>query len=151
MGKKEKILDKRILALDYGEARIGVAVSDALHITAQGICVIKRTKNIKEDIEKIKKHIKDYDAGLVILGNPLNLSGEKGARAQITEEFYNILKKELDVPVKLWDERLSTKEAERALEAGGVNWRKKREVIDMMAAQIILSSYLDYNNNLGGF
>ena len=55
------------------------------------------------------------------------------------------------MPVKLWDERLSTKEAERALEAGGVNWRKKREVIDMMAAQIILSSYLDYNNNLGGF
>ena len=79
------------------------------------------------------------------------MNGEKGTRAQITEEFYEILKKELDVPVKLWDERLSTKEAERALEAGGVNWRKKREVIDMMAAQIILSSYLDYNNNLGGF
>lgn len=149
--KREQKLEKRILALDYGESRIGVAVSDALHITAQGICVIKRTKNIKEDINKIKGYIKEYDAGLVILGNPLNLSGEKGARALITEEFFEILKKELDIPVKLWDERLSTKEAERALEAGGVNWRKKREVIDMMAAQIILSSYLDFNNNLGGF
>jgi len=145
-------LNKRILALDYGDSRIGVAVSDALHITAQGICVIKRTKNIDEDINTIKKYIKEYDAGLVILGHPLNLSGEKGTRALVTEEFYDILKDKIDIPIKLWDERLSTKEAERALEAGGVNWRKKREVIDMMAAQIILSSYLDYNNNnLGGF
>ena len=144
-------MKKRILALDYGDSRIGVAVSDALHITAQGICVIKRTKNIEEDIEKIKKYIKEYDTGLVILGQPLNLSGERGTRALVTEEFCDILKGKIDIPVELWDERLSTKEAERALEAGGVNWRKKREVIDMMAAQIILSSYLDYNNNLGGF
>lgn len=146
-------MKKRILCLDYGESRIGVAVSDALHITAQGVCVIKRNKNkdVKDDIKKINEYISQYDAGLVIVGNPLNLSGEKGTRAIITEEFFNILTDEIDVPTKLWDERLSTKEAERALEAGGVNWRKKREVIDMMAAQIILSSYLDFNNNLGGF
>ncbi|WP_290776284.1 Holliday junction resolvase RuvX [Anaerofustis sp.] len=145
-------MEKRILAIDYGDSRIGIAVSDALHITAQGVGVIKRTKNLDTDIEQIKKYIKDYDAGLVILGNPLNLNGEKGKRALVTEEFYEILKDKVEIPVKLWDERLSTKEAERALEAGGVNWRKKREVIDMMAAQIILSSYLDYNNNnIGGF
>ena len=144
-------MKKRILALDYGDSRIGVSVSDALHITAQGICVIKRTKNLDEDIKKIEKYIKEYDTGLVVLGHPLNLNGERGKRAIVTEEFCEILKEKIDIPVVLWDERLSTKEAERALEAGGVNWRKKREVIDMMAAQIILSSYLDYNNNVGGF
>ena len=80
-------MKKRILALDYGDSRIGVAVSDALHITAQGICVIKRTKNLDEDIKKIEKYIKEYDTGLVVLGHPLNLNGERGKRA-IRFEIY---------------------------------------------------------------
>lgn len=134
---------KRILALDLGESRIGVAVSDLLGVTAQGVGVIKRT-NEKEDFDKIKAYIKEYDAKLIILGNPINMDGTKGTRAIITEEFYNKLQAEIDIEIKLWDERLTTKQAERALEEAGVNWKKKREVIDMMAAQLILSSYLDF-------
>ncbi len=139
-------MEKRILGLDFGDARIGVAVSDALGITAQGVAVIKRTRNIEDAIEQIKKYVREYDVGLIILGHPINLSGERGERAVVTENFHELLIKSVDVPVKLWDERLSTKEAERALDEGGVNWRKRKGVIDMMAAQIILSSYLDFNS-----
>ena len=139
-------MEKRILGLDFGDARIGVAVSDALGITAQGAAVIKRTINIEDAIEQIKKYVREYDVGLIILGHPINLSGERGERAVVTENFHELLIKSVDVPVKLWDERLSTKEAERALDEGGVNWRKRKGVIDMMAAQIILSSYLDFNS-----
>ena len=139
-------MDKRILGLDYGDARIGVAVSDALGITAQGVGVIKRGRYVENDIEEIKGYIEQYDAGLVILGHPINLSGERGERAVITEDFHELLLKSVDVPVKLWDERLSTREAERALDEGGVNWRKRKEVVDMMAAQLILTSYLDFNS-----
>ena len=139
-------MQNRILGLDFGDARIGVAVSDPLGITAQGVGVIKRASNIDNDLAQIKKYIDKYEVGLVILGHPINLSGQKGERAVITEHFHELLIKAVDVPVKLWDERLSTKEAERALDAGGVNWRKRKGVIDMMAAQLILSSYLDFNS-----
>ncbi len=142
--------NKRILALDFGESRIGVAVSDMLLITAQGVGVIKRT-SLKDDINKIKEYVKEYDCFKIVLGNPINLDGKDGTRAVITKEFYEKLKNHFDIDIVLWDERLSTKEAERALEMDNVKWRKKRDVIDMMAAQIILSSYLDYNKfNNGG-
>lgn len=139
-------MEKRILGLDFGDSRIGVAVSDALGITAQGVGVIRRQRNIDADIKQIQNYIDKYDAGLIILGHPINLSGQRGERAVITEHFHELLIKSVEIPVKLWDERLSTKEAERALDEGGVNWRKRRDVVDMMAAQIILSSYLDYNS-----
>ncbi len=144
------MLDKRIIALDVGDSRIGVSVSDLLGMTAQGVGVINR-KNISQDIDKIKEYIKEYDCGLIIVGNPINMDGQIGTRAIITKEFCDILKENVQNEIKLWDERLSTREAERALELEKVHWKKKKEVIDMMAAQIILASYLDYTNLKGGF
>ena len=137
----------RAIALDVGDSRIGVAISDGLGFTAQGIGVIKRT-NLNKDLEQIKKYILDYNAKLIVVGNPINLDGTTGPRAIITQEFFNKLDV-INIEKILWDERLSTNQAQRALDEAGVNWRKKREVIDMMAAQIILQSYIDYKNLKG--
>lgn len=140
----ETMLTKRIMCLDLGEARTGVAVSDIMGITAQGAGVIQ-CKTFDEDIKEFKKIINEKDVGSVVVGYPLNLDGSEGAKAQKVKAQYEILKEALPCEVILWDERLSTKEAERAFEQTGKNWKKKRNVIDEMAAQIILQSYLDSN------
>ena len=138
------MLTKRIMCLDLGESRTGVAVSDLLGITAQGAGVIQ-CRSFDEDITEFLKIIKEKDVGLVVVGYPLNMDGTEGAKAQRVKEQYNILKEKLPCDVILWDERLSTKEAERAFDQTGKNWKKKINVIDEMAAQIILQSYLDSN------
>ena len=138
------MLTQRIMCLDLGESRTGVAVSDMLGITAQGAGVI-RCKSFDEDICEFIKIINEKNVGLVVVGYPLNMDGTEGAKAQRVKEQFNILKEKLPCNVVLWDERLSTKEAERAFDQTGKNWKKKRNVIDEMAAQIILQSYLDSN------
>lgn len=139
------MLDKRIMCLDLGGSRTGVAVSDIMGMTAQGAGVI-RVKGFEEDLREYRKIIEEKNVGKLIIGYPLNLDGTEGEKAASVRAQYEKIKDALDgIEVILWDERLSTKEAERAFAETGKNWKKKREVIDEMAAQIILQSYLDSN------
>ncbi|MGE4271548.1 MAG: Holliday junction resolvase RuvX [Desulfitobacterium sp.] len=131
----------RILGLDFGERTIGVAVSDELLFTAQGIKTIRRSK---KELEELRQIIHDYEVDEVIVGYPKNMNGTLGPRAQITEEFAKIIKEEYGLPVLLWDERLSTIGAERSLLVADLSRAKRKQVIDKMAAVFILQGYLDH-------
>lgn len=136
------MLDKRIMCLDLGLARIGVAQSDMLGITAQGVTVIQ-VKDFQTNLAEIKKLVKENNVGKIIVGYPLNLDGSEGNKARAIREQFEELKENLDCEMELWDERFSTKQAERILEEGNVHWKKKKQVIDKMAAQVILQGYLE--------
>lgn len=133
---------KRILALDLGEKRIGVAVSDPLNITAQGVKVIRQLSQ-KETLESIKELVKEYDAGKIIVGIPINMDGSKGARAKFSEEFASLLKKELSISVETIDERLTTVQGVRMLIEADVSRRKRKQSIDKISAQLMLQMYLE--------
>jgi len=134
----------RIMALDIGERRIGVAVSDPLRITAQGVTTYVRAKeNLKEDIEGIWKLIKEYEATELVVGLPKNMNNTLGFKAQEVQDFVAALTKYEDIKVTWVDERLTTVSAERALLEADVSRKKRKDVIDKMAAVIILQSYLD--------
>src|SRR5438094_5943640 len=109
---------KRILALDLGARRIGVAVSDPLGITAQGLETIERRNN-RADLEMLGRLVHDYDVGMILLGEPLHLSGHAGLQCDRAEEFAERLRRRLSINVLLWDERLTTAEAQRVLTASG--------------------------------
>ena len=132
----------RIMALDVGSRTIGVACSDALYMTAQGIETIRRTSWTK-DFERLLQLINDYEVEEIVVGMPRNMNGTKGERAEKTEEFVERLKEVITLPITYWDERLSTVMAERSLIAADVSRRKRKAVIDKMAAVVILQGYLD--------
>lgn len=132
----------RILGLDFGEKRIGVAVTDGLNITAQAVGTIER-KGIKSDIRKIAELIKEYGASKVIIGLPFNMDGTKGKSANLAIDFANVLKKELGAQVEMVDERLTTSQGERVLLEADLSRKKRKKNIDKIAAQLILQSYLD--------
>ena len=132
----------RILALDAGEKRIGVAVSDPLGIIAQGVTVIMR-KGPETDLNEIEKIVGEYKAESVVVGMPINMDGTKGRSAEKVNEFVETLKGRLSIPVYTYDERLSTKESEKFLISADVSRKKRKSVIDKMAAQLILESYLE--------
>lgn len=134
----------RYLALDVGSKRIGVALSDALNITAQGLDTIEQ-KNQKETFGKIKGLIEKHEVAKIIVGLPLNMNGTKGDRAKLIEEFARLLEEELSVDVELLDERLTTLQGERLLIEADVSRKKRKGVIDKIAAQLILQTYLDSN------
>ncbi|MBD8975883.1 Holliday junction resolvase RuvX [Veillonella magna] len=132
----------RIMALDVGSRTIGVACSDALYMTAQGVETIRRTSWAK-DFERLLQLINDYEVEEIVVGMPRNMNGTKGERAEKTEEFVERLKEVTTLPITYWDERLSTVMAERSLIAADVSRRKRKAVIDKMAAVVILQGYLD--------
>ncbi|MCK8825089.1 Holliday junction resolvase RuvX [Fuchsiella alkaliacetigena] len=132
----------RTLGLDLGEQRIGVAVSDALGWTAQGERVIENT-SWEQVVAELKSIIVEKEVGKVVVGLPKNMNGSLGPRAEKTLEFVARLKEELELPVITWDERLSTLAAQRTLLAADVSRKKRKQVIDKMAAVIILQNYLD--------
>lgn len=132
----------RIMALDVGSRTIGVACSDALYMTAQGVETICRTSWAK-DFERLLQLINDYEVEEIVVGMPRNMNGTKGERAEKTEEFVERLKEVTTLPITYWDERLSTVMAERSLIAADVSRRKRKAVIDKMAAVVILQGYLD--------
>ena len=132
----------RVMGLDLGTKRIGVAVSDETKTLAQGRGIVQRLTD-EEAVEKIKKIIEEEKVDEVVVGHPLNMNGTSGERAKDSEEFAEILKEETHLPVKLWDERLSTKEVENVLIAADVSRSKRNKVTDKLAAQIILQNYLD--------
>ncbi|HOQ17467.1 MAG TPA: Holliday junction resolvase RuvX [Defluviitaleaceae bacterium] len=135
----------RIMGIDYGEKTIGIAVSDAFGWTAQGIETIKRKEedNLKESIERIKALVQEYNVEKIVLGLPKNMNNSLGFRAEKTLKFKEKLEKVLSIPIVLWDERLSTKAAENILLEADLSRKKRKEVIDKMAAVYILQGYLD--------
>jgi len=134
----------RILALDYGSKRIGIALSDELGITAGGLTTINR-KGRLQDIEKISRIVEEYGVEEVVIGYPLRLDGTEGIQCEKVSRYADILSSNLSIPVIKWDESLSTKEAETILIEADIKPRKRREVVDKLAAAIILQGYL---NNL---
>lgn len=132
----------RILGIDFGSRRIGVALSDPTGSMAQPLTVIENIKN-ESDINKISELVLEYNVEEVVVGLPLSLSGEVKPQAQAVLEYVEKLKKALDVPVKTWDERLTTSFAERTLVESRVRRGRRKEVIDKVAAAVMLQGYLD--------
>ena len=130
------------MGLDVGEKRIGVAISDSMLITAQGRPTLQRT-NLSADIEKLRRLVEENEVHEIIVGQPLHMSGKESAQSRKTARFAEHLGKELGIPIVHWDERLTSFAAEQHLEEMGLNWRKRREHVDKIAAMIILQSYLD--------
>lgn len=124
--------------MDVGEKRIGVSISDGLGITAQGLDTIRR-----EDKDSLERIIKENDVSEVVVGLPLNMNGTKGERANDAILFAEEVKRRFSVPVELWDERLSTLYAERAMIEGDLSRKKRKAISDRLAAQVILQGYLD--------
>jgi putative Holliday junction resolvase len=132
----------RVLALDVGSRRIGMAVSDPLGITAQGIETLKRT-NKRSDFEQLQSVIERYEVGEVVVGYPLHMSGQAGAQSLKIAEFAEQLRRRFALPVHLWDERLTSAEANRLLRETEMSIRRRGQVVDRMAATLILQSFLD--------
>lgn len=132
----------RILGLDYGEKRIGVAVCDELGLTAQGLpTLIRKTK--KHDLEILGHFIRNYSVQKIVVGYPLRLDGSEGIQCEKVNRFAQMLNKNFLLPVIKWPETLSTKEAEEILIQSGVRWQKRKEKVDKLAACIILQNFLD--------
>ncbi|NLL57683.1 MAG: Holliday junction resolvase RuvX [Firmicutes bacterium] len=133
----------RILCLDVGEKNIGVAVSDPLGLTAQGLEVIKR-QSLSKDLRKIRQLLKDYDVEEIVLGLPRNMNGTIGEKAREILRFKEKLEEVVGIAVTLWDERLTTVAAQRALLEADVSRKGRKKVIDKLAAVFILENYLRY-------
>lgn len=141
-------LDLRIMGLDYGQATVGVAVSDELLLTAQGIEVIRRKEEnkLRQTLQRIEVLIKEYDVELIVLGYPKNMNNTIGERAEKSEQFKEMLQRRTNLPVVLWDERLTTVSAHNAMIEGNVRREKRAKVVDKVAAVLILQGYLDSRN-----
>ena len=132
----------RVLALDVGKRRIGLAVSDPLGITAQGLDTLERT-TIREDLTRLAELIAQREVALLLVGMPLHMSGHEGRQAEYVRNFAERLSERANVPVRYWDERLTSVEAERTLKESGISIAKRARAVDRLAAVILLRSYLD--------
>ena len=137
----------KILALDIGTVRIGVAVSDIMEIIAS-VYEVYRRKYLKLDVEHIAKIVTDLNVGEIVIGLPLKMDGSEGQSVEMAREFGEELKKVVNVPIHYQDERLSTVSAERILIESGMRREKRKDKIDSIAATIILQTYLDKKKNL---
>jgi putative Holliday junction resolvase len=137
----------RWLGLDFGERRIGVAVSDPLGITAQGVSVIERVGSVKKDLELIQKLIHTYEVDGIVLGLPKNMNGTEGPAAEKVREFGRLLEEKSLLKVVYWDERLSTSSAHRVMIDADLSRRKRKANVDRVAAVIILQNFLDFNDS----
>ena len=135
----------RILGLDVGEVRIGVAMSDETGLIAQGLTTIQRT-SWKQDLQAVSGIIEKHGVNKIVVGNPINMNGTAGAQTDKIKDFIGRLKQVTTVEIALWDERLSSFSAERVLIEGGMQREKRKQVIDKLAAVIILQNYLDRQN-----
>jgi putative Holliday junction resolvase len=131
----------RILAIDHGSRRIGLAVTDPLGITAQGLETLQR-KNNRADFGRLEKIIREYEVKEIVLGNPLRMSGLEGTQSQKVAEFAEELRKRFQLPVHLWDERLTSAEANRLLRENEVSTKRRVQAVDRMAAVLILQSFM---------
>lgn len=138
---------ERILGIDYGVARTGVAVSDPLGFTAQGIGTIHSGKT-EVILQKISEYVREYDAKIIVLGLPKNMNNTIGERGNACIEFGNLLKEKTSCEVIMWDERLSTVSAIGFLNETNTRGKKRKNVIDTVAATVILQNYLDYKKGV---
>jgi putative Holliday junction resolvase len=132
----------RVMALDVGDKTIGIAISDALMLTAQSRPTIRR-KDLQSDIDQLRGFVVENEVHEIIVGQPLHMDGRESPQSQKIAAFAEELRKSLDIPIVFWDERLTSFEAEQHLRDMGLNWRQRRQQVDKIAAMIILQNYLD--------
>ena len=137
-------LHMRILGVDYGDSRIGLSTSDELELLASPLVTVK-SESMRKNVDKIAAIAKEQNAGAIVLGLPLNMDGSEGDRAGKSRAFARVLEKVSGLSVILIDERLTTVEAEEIMDANNVPKHKRKEIVDRIAAQLILQSYLDSN------
>lgn len=128
--------------MDLGKRRIGLAISDPLGITAQGLRTLER-KRIRDDLDTLAAVIRDYEVSMILMGNPVHMSGDESRQSQYTRDFAERLSKYTGIPVKFWDERWTSMQAERVLKESGISIEKRARAVDRMSAVLLLESYLD--------
>lgn len=133
----------RTMGLDVGDKTVGLAISDELGICANPITIIQRTASAKKDLNEVRRIAEEYNVGEIVVGMPFMLDGTKGIQAEKVEAFIEGLRRRVTVPVIEWDERLTTSEVERMLIAADQSRAKRKQVIDKLAATVILQSYMD--------
>lgn len=139
----------RIMGLDFGSKTVGVAISDPLFITAQGIEIIRRRdeNKLRKTLARIEELIVQYEVGEIVLGFPKNMNDTIGERAELSLEFKEKLERRSGLPVTMWDERLTTAAADKAMMEAGIRREHRKEYVDKIAAVFILQGYLDYLKN----
>ncbi|HTJ88038.1 MAG TPA: Holliday junction resolvase RuvX [Terriglobales bacterium] len=135
-------LRSRVLGLDVGSRTIGMAVSDPLGITAQGLPTLRRT-NKRGDFERLASVLREYSVSEIVVGYPLRLSGAEGTQSEKMQLFAEELRKKFKLPVHLWDERLTSSQANRILRDADLSIKKRGEAVDRMAAVLILQSWME--------
>lgn len=145
----------RIMSIDFGLRRIGLAVSDVLGFTAQGLPTLQRT-SIRKDFEHLRALVAEYSVEKIIVGNPIGHTGKVTSMSRHAEDFAKKLQKRVRCPVELWDERLTSVEANRMLKTAGLSIHKRQQAVDRVSAVLLLQNYLDHNarqlecNDAGG-
>ncbi len=136
----------RIIGLDYGSKTVGVAVSDPLMITAQGVEIIRRESEnkLRKTYARIEELIKQYEADVIVVGLPKNMNNTEGARVEATRQFCTDIARRTGIEPVMWDERLTTVISDDAMIKAGIRRENRKEYVDMIAAQLILQNYLDY-------
>lgn len=136
----------RLMGLDIGDATIGISVSDPLGLTAQGITTVRR-HGLEKDLVAMRELVEKYEVDAFVAGLPFNMNGSRGPAVEKIETLCNIFKEEFGLPVYFQDERLTTVSAHRVLIQGDMNRKKRKQVVDKVAAVFILQTYLDNPNN----
>ena len=139
----------RIMGLDFGSKTVGVAISDSLLITAQGIEIIRRKEEnkLRQTLARIEALIEEYEVTEIVLGFPKNMNDTLGERAELSLEFKEKLERRTGLPVSMWDERLTTVAADKAMMEAGIRRENRKDYVDMIAATFILQGYLDLRAN----
>ena len=139
----------RVMGLDFGSRTVGVAVSDPLHITAQGLEIIRREQEnkLRRTLARIEELVREYEIEEIVLGYPKNMNNTVGERGEKTEEFKQMVERRTGLPVVLWDERLTTVAADRAMIEAGIRRENRKKYVDRIAATFILQGYLDVCKN----
>ena len=137
------------MGLDYGSRTVGVAISDELLLTAQGKEIIRRKEEnkLRRTLARIEELIVEYGVTRIVLGLPLNMDETPSERSNLCLEFKDMIERRTGIPVDMWDERLTTVEADEIMNEAGIKGRERKEYVDMIAAQIILQDYLDNNKD----
>ena len=136
----------RIMGLDYGSRTVGVAISDPTCLIASGVEIIRRKSEnkLRQTYARIEELVKEYDVGLIVLGLPKHMNDDFGDRAQLSNVFGENVKRRTGLDVVMWDERLTTVAADRVMNELGIRGEKRKEIVDEIAAEFILQSYLDW-------
>ena len=139
----------RIMGLDFGSRTVGVAISDSLLLTAQGVEIIRRKEEnkLRQTLARIEELIVENEVEEIVLGLPKNMNDTEGVRVELTKEFKEKLERRTGLPVSFWDERLTTVAADKAMMEAGIRRENRKDYVDMIAATLILQGYLDRRNN----